>query len=213
MKEKLNILSIPTPNKNVTDSDEKSDFSSVSFQHGYGKLSKIGFSVKGKGIKGKISISMEIETYDSHSYTASTNEVKTVVDTHTYEKLEETEVEGNYSSWWFWLFSSSGKSYEHYKNETSDSVTFTDQSITDSLTQNFSKNNQTYKITGEFEVEGTSNIPAEVYLYVETLIITTKDGSTTTVINSNNVDIADDKGNKGDAKITDGKLNILPLGN
>lgn len=188
---------------------EQSDYSSISFEHGYGQLSKAGAVVQ-EGVKGKVTIDLEIETYSSQAYQATTEEIKSEVDSHVYEHLQETEHSQNYSSWWFWLFSSSGKDYEHYKNETQDSVSISNQSITHALTNNFSENKQTFHVTGEFTVEGTSKIPTTVYLFIETLHITTKDGSTTTVISSTPV-AADSNGDTSSVK-TDGKLNIIPLG-
>lgn len=189
--------------------EESSKYSSITFQHGYGQLSKAGAVVQ-KGVKGTVTIDLEIESYSSQAYQATTDEIKSEVDTQIYNHLQETEHSQNYSSWWFWLFSSSGKDYEHYKDETQDTVSINNQSITDSLTNNFSENRQTFRVTGEFTVEGTSMIPTTVYLFIETLNITTKDGSTTTVISSTPV-AADADGNTSNVK-TDGKLNIIPIG-
>lgn len=210
---KLNLIPLynsgtRTEEKNTL-KGEQSNFSSVSFEHGYGQLSKTGAVVQ-EGVKGKVTIDLEIETYSSQAYQATTDEVKSEVDSHIYEHLQETESSQNYSSWWFWLFSSSGKDYEHYKNETQDSVSISNQSITHSLTNNFSENKQTFHVTGEFTVEGTSKIPTTVYLFIETLHITTKDGNTTTVISSTPV-AADASGDTNGVK-ADGKLNIIPLG-
>lgn len=189
--------------------NEQSDYSSITFEHGYGQLTKAGATVQA-GVKGKVSINLQIETYNSQSYHTTTEEIKSKVDTHIYEHLKESESTQNYSNWWFWLFSSSGKNYEHYKDSTQDTVSLSDQAITNSLTNNFSEKRQKFEVTGDFTIEGTSMIPTTVFLFIETLNITTKDGSTTTVISSTPV-AADANGNTSNVK-TDGKLNIIPLG-
>lgn len=189
--------------------NEQSDYSSITFEHGYGQLTKAGATVQA-GVKGKVSIDLQIETYGSQSYHATSEEIKSKVDTHIYEHLKETESSQNYSDWWFWLFSSSGKNYQHYKDSTQDTVSLSDQTITNSLTNNFSEQKQTFHVSGDFTIEGTSMIPTTVFLFIETLNITTKDGSTTTVISSTPV-AADANGNTSNVK-TDGKLNIIPLG-
>lgn len=187
---------------------EKSEYSDISFQHGYGQLTRAGVTVR-KGVKGKVTVDMAIETYDSASYKASTQEIKNVVTTNTYEHLDETEKRHDYGDWWFWLFSASGEDYQHYKEEVTDSVSISDQTITDSLTNNFSDKKQKIRVKGEFEIEGTSNIPTTAYLFVETLNITTSDGAATTVINTTPV-AADAEGNTGTIS-AEGKLNIIPF--
>lgn len=188
---------------------ETNAYSSVTYQHGYGQLVKAGAYLT-PGVKGTVEIDLELETYDSSSYEASTKEVKNSVSSEVHEHLEETERSSNYSDWWFWLASFSSKDYEHLKNSSTSSISFSDESITDSLTKNFSENKKNYSVKGSFTVEATSDMPVMVYLYIEMLNVTTADGSTTSIINSTPV-AADENGDVSKAKVTDGKLNIIPI--
>lgn len=200
--------------KQVPDSDinvsEDSKFSHYTYTHGYGQISKAG-CVLTKGVSGTIKISLEIATYDSEAYEQTTDEIKQYVQTNIHEHLVESERKRNYSDWFFWLTSGSESDYNHQKEHQSDTVSINNQNIVHTMNQKFSENKKTMRVSGEFTVQGSSSIPTEVYLYVETLNITTADGQVTTVINSTPT-VADKDGNTNVGNVTDGKLNIVPLG-
>lgn len=187
-----------------------SQFSKISYTHGYGLLSKAGCVVM-QGVTGEVNISLEVTTYDSSAYEQVTNEIEQYVKTDTYNHLTESEHKRNYNDWFFWLFSDASSDYQHYKDSSSESVTINNQKVTNTMDQKFSENRKTMKVNGTFKVTGNTIQPTEVYLYIETLNIKTADGQTTTIINSDPV-IADKDGNTDVGNVTDGKLHIVPIG-
>lgn len=208
-------ISFKQPVTNInksTPGSEQSDYSKISFTHGYGQLSKVGATVQ-KGVKGYVDISLSITTFSDEFYHAVTKEVSKFLDRETTQKLNESTNSNNHSDWWCAIFaggSNSHNDYQHYKDAKDGVVEFNNSKITDSITENIKGSRQEYKVNGHFDIVGTSNIPTTVYLFIETLTITTADGSTTLVVNSEPV-VADAQGNTGKAE-TSGKLNIIPLG-
>lgn len=190
--------------------DESTDYSSFEFRHGYGTLYKAGASV-GKGVTAKVKVDLCVSTFTEDSYEVTTNEMKNVLDSSITEHLRETTSQSNHADWWFWLFSNSSSDYQHHKDAHTETVNTTDTTVSNSIKKNFSNNKQDYHITGEFEIVGESVIPTTAYLFVEMLQITTKDGNTTTVINSSPI-AADANGDTSKVSTDPSqKLNILPL--
>lgn len=190
--------------------DESSDYSTFEFSHGYGSLCSAGVVVS-KGVSATVHVDIKISTYAEASYKKTVNEIKNVLDSQITEQLDECSSQKNYSNWWLWLFSANRSDYEHHKNSKTETVNTTDTTVSDSLKQNFSKNKQDYHVTGDFTVVGTSFEPTKAFLFVEMLKIKTKDGNTTTVINSSPT-AADEEGYTDKASVQPGqKLNIEPL--
>ncbi len=201
------VKQIPGSGSNVS---EDSNFSHYTYTHGYGQLSKAG-CVLSQGVSGTVNISLEITTYDSEAYEQTTDEIKQYVQTNIHEHLVESEKKHNYSDWFFWLISGSESDYNHQKEHQSDTISINNQNIVHTMNQKFSDSKKTMHVSGEFTVQGCSSIPTEIYLYVETLNITTADGQVTTVINSTPA-VGDKDGNTNVGNITNGKLSIVPLG-
>lgn len=215
MSKKLNIIPLLEQPKLLKETGKSvgstdSQFSKIQFEHGYGQLSKAGCVVM-QGVTGEVNISLEVSTYDSEAYKETSKEIKQYIKTETYDHLEECEREQNYNDWFFWLFSDSGKDYQHYKDETNDTVEINDQKVTDIMDKKFSESKKNMKVSGTFQVTGNRAMPTEVYLYIETLNIQTADGQTTTIINSDPV-VADKDGDTSAATINSGKLHIVPIG-
>lgn len=216
--EKLNILQDVDFKKlyeeskkiEIRSNNEQDDYSSFEFTHGYGMLYKAGVSVE-KGVSATVNVSIKISTFSKDFYTNTTNEMRNTLDSKVTEHLDESTSQSNFADWWFWLFSANESDYNHHKDSQTESVNTTDTTVSNSLKKNFSTNKQDYEITGTFTVVGQSQQPTTAYLFVEMLQIKTKDGSTTTVINSSPI-AADDTGDTSKVSIdSDKKLNILPL--
>lgn len=191
-------------------SNEEENYSSFDIQHGYGQLYKAGVTVT-KGVTVTANVSITISTFSEDSYNNTTNEMKNVLDSKITEHLDESRSQSNYADWWFWLFSSNESQYNEHKEKKDETINTTDTTVINSLKKNFTSNKQDYKVTGTFTVVGQSDIPTTACLFVEMLQIKTKDGSTTTVINSSPI-AADEHGDTSKLS-TDpsSKLNILPL--
>lgn len=191
--------------------DDQVDFSTISFEKGYGCIVKAGVQVQG-AVEADVTVDMVIDTYSSSSYQEATNDYKTYGKTEIEEHLVESEREHDYKDWWFWLFSHSGKSHDHYKDSTTDTVSFTDQNLTKTLTNRFSEKKQSYKVSGTFHIKSTRFVPTTAYLYIELLNIKTQDGSTTTVISQNSQPVAaDGNGSTDGLETSGGNLTILPI--
>lgn len=191
-------------------SNELDDYTSFELTHGYGCLNKAGVSVM-RGVTANVHVDMCISTYAESSYQNTTNEMKNVLDSKVTEHLAESQSKSNHANWWFWLISKNESDYEHHKDSTTETVTTTDTTVSNSVQKNFSNNKQEYHVTGDFTVVGQSNIPTVAYLFVETLQIKTKNGNTTTVINSTPI-AADSSGDTSKVSTdSDKKLNIISL--
>lgn len=188
---------------------ESAGFSKFEVQHGYGKLIRVGATVQ-KGAKVTMHVDIKVNSYESHSYEAATEEVRTSTDKKVMEHLDETKRESNYSDWWLWFHSKNESEYEHHKQLNQETIEETDQTKLDALERNFSEQKHEYQVSGDFVVEGVSMVPTTAYLFVEILNIVV-DEQSTTVINSNAVAATED-GDTSKVKIDgDSKLNILPI--
>lgn len=217
MNNKINIISgldfnNLTKSLSLVKNSENTDYSKVSFTHGYGQLSKAGVTVQ-KGIRGSVDVSLKISTYSEDFYSAVTKDISTLVTKDVSSKLEENIKSKNSANWWFAIFAggnNSNKDYQYYKDSKESSVQFGNSKIVDSLNTHSKDSMGEFEVKGHFEIIGTSNIPTTAYLFIETLTIKTTDGSTMTVVNSEPV-AADKDGDKKGLE-TSGKLNIIPLG-
>lgn len=189
---------------------EISSYSDFKITHGYGKLIRAGVTVQ-KGVKATLEVSIKLTSYQESSYTAATDTVRTHLDKNIVEHLDECEKKSDHADWWLWFHSSSESEYEHHKKQTSEEIVNTDETKIKALDQSFSGSAQEYEVKGTFEVEGLSMIPTTAFLFVEMLTITTSEGKSMNVIDSNAVAATED-GDTSKAKI-DGspKLDILPL--
>lgn len=206
----LTVLPIQNARHTAVLQQEAADFSSVSYQKGYGSIVQAGVSVSGK-VSATVTVDLEIETYSSSSYQETSNDYSTYGDTTITEHLRESEKTQDYKDWWFWLFSASGKDHEHYKDSQSETVSITDNRTSQSLTNNFSEKKQTFHVSGTFTVTSDSYVPTTAYLYIEVLNIRTADGSTTTVISQNSQPVAADGNGSTSGLSAQGQLNIVPI--
>lgn len=213
MKEKtLKLLTIHGTSSLAVLKDDKMDFSTISFEKGYGSIVKAGIRVQGC-VTAAVNVDMILDTYSTSSYKETTNDYSTFGNTEITEHLRESERTQDYKDWWFWLFSASGKDHDHYKDSTSDTVSINDEKLSTSLKNNFSEKKQSYKVSGTFHITSNRYIPTDAYLYIELLNITTKDGSTTTVISPNSQPIvADQNGSTEGLEIAKlSRLHIVPI--
>lgn len=186
------------------------DRSSFEFTHGYGMLYKAGVTVS-QGVSATVDISVKISTFSKDFYTNTTNEIKNVLDSKITEHLDESIKQSNFANWWFWLFSASESDYNHHKDSQTESVNTTCERVSNSLKKNFSTNKQDYEISGTFTLVGQHDRDTTACLFVEMLQIKTKDGNTTTVINSSPI-AADETGDTSKVSTDPNqKLNILPI--
>lgn len=181
----------------------------VKYSQGYGEAVRAGAKLQ-KGVKGTIRIAIEIETLSEEYYKKVTDEIKNTITESEKSQLEETIKNKEYKKWWFKLFGiAEKKDGVTYQNKESEKITISDTVMSNAIKNNISKNYKKANISGNFEVEGQTNIPVEVFLYIEILKIKVADGVEITVP-GNDVAAADKDGNTGVAK-ADGKLNILSL--
>lgn len=173
---------------------EKSTFENVTVTTGYGRISSAGMKLQ-KGVTGTIEISLKIETYSQKSYEEATKQFTNTQGGTFSKELQESINQKDYGSWWSRVFGrGSGKTSDHYLKVKEESVKFVDNTIKDILEKNFSGSSEEFKVTGKFEVTGTSSIPTIVELYIRTMQI--KEGSRTVTVISNDVVAADDTGKK-----------------
>lgn len=218
--EKLNVLENITLDENnvLVDSStfnqilngEKTDYSKFEVNHGYGKLLGAGVRLS-KGSKGTFTVDIKVKSFNQTSYKATIDELRTHLNQTVVEHLDECEKQKRYADWWLWFHSGSASEYEHHKNQHKETITDTDEKKTHALEENFAKDSQEYHVSGTFQVEGLSNIPTEVFLFVEMLNIKTSNGNSMNVINSNAVAASGD-GDTSAAKVDgDSNLNIMEL--
>lgn len=189
---------------------EKTDYSSFEVNHGYGKLLKAGVRLSG-GASGTVTVDIKVKSFNQTSYKATIDELRTHLDQTIVEHLDECEKKKNYADWWLWFHSGSASEYEHHKNQRKETITDTDEKKTHALEENFAKDNQNYHVSGTFQVHSLSNIPTEVFLFVEMLNINTSNGNSMKVINSTAI-AANEKGDTSAAEVQgDDNLNIMEL--
>lgn len=151
---------------------ETSAYTNVQLTNGVGKISSAGVEVQ-KGVKGTIKIDMTYSTFSSRAYEKCTEELKNTVTAEKYEKLKEYQKESNYKAWWFWLVSASEKEFYHDKDQTITTKNVEDEEVSRAIEKMFSEEKQDYHVEGTFEVEGQSNVPTKVQMFISTLNVQT----------------------------------------
>jgi hypothetical protein len=184
--------------------------SSISYQQGYGQLSKAGATVQ-SGVTGHISVNLKISSFSEEYYETSTKELTDTLTKETIDKMEEHRRNCDYSSWWFtFLAGCDGRhDSDYYKNQQSTSVSIADTKVFSAVTKNMSSCKTDYEVRGEFDIVGQGFTPTTVFLFIETLTVRTSDGMTV-IVPTTNTAVADEHGNTG-VGTSGGKLNIVPL--
>lgn len=161
-----------TKPRNMLKASETSASTSVQMTNGVGQISYAGVELT-KGVKGIIKIDMIYSTFSSSAYEKCTEELKNSVTSEKYEKLRESQRKSDYKTWWFWLLSASDEEFKHDKDQTIVTKNVEDTAISKTIEKMFSEEQQKYHIEGTFEVEGQSNVPTKVQMYISTLNIQT----------------------------------------
>lgn len=202
-----------TKPRNMLRTSETSASTSVQMTNGVGKISYAGVVVT-KGVKGTISINMSYSTFSSSAYEKCTEELKNSVTSEKYEKLKESQRKSDYKTWWFWLVSASKEEFQHNKDQTIVTKNVEDTEISKVIEKMFSEEMQEYHIEGKFDVEGQSNVPTKVEMYISTLNIQTSMHNGVSVIDTDSqpIMINPDTGERADAKIeSKEKFQIVPV--
>lgn len=205
-----------TKQRNVlksTDADETSAYTNVQMVNGVGKISSVGVKLT-KGVKGTITIDMEYSTFSSSSYEKCSDELKNSITSEKYEKLKECEKKSDYKAWWFWLLSASEDEYQHNRDQIVVTKNIDDTSTSKAIEKMFSEEQQKYHIEGTYEVEGQSNVPTVVEMYISTLNVQTSTHSGVSVIDTDSQPMLlnPDTGQKADAKIENKEtFKIVPI--
>lgn len=192
---------------------ETSTSMSVQMTNGVGQISYAGVELT-KGVKGTIKIDMNYSTFSSSAYEKCTEELKNSVTSEKYEKLRESQSKSDYKAWWFWLLSSSKEEFQHDKDQTIVTKNVEDTAISKTIEKMFSEEQQTYHIEGTFEIEGQSNVPTKVQMYISTLNIQTSMHNSVSVIDTDSQPMLlnPNTGKTVDAKIENKeKFQIVPL--
>ncbi len=183
----------------------------ISYTQGYGQLSKAGATVQ-IGVTGNLHIDLTIESLSKDFYRETTDKVINTVSESIRNELKEHCIKEDYKNWWFALFAGSSKekqNSDYYRNQQQDNVTIADTTCYHAISSKMSSSKQQYHVSGDFQIVGQSYIPTTVYLFIETLMVTTQDGNTILIPTQNTV-VADAEGNTGNAS-SPSKINIVPL--
>ena len=182
-----------------------------SYQQGFGQLSRAGATVQ-IGVTGHIDVELTMKSLSEEFYQDTTNEITHTVSTSIAQELKETSSSKNYSSWWF-AFLAGGSNNQHdssyYRNMQSNTVNIDNTKYFNSASSKMSSHQQSFKISGKFDIVGQSYLPTTVFLFIETLTVQTSEG-TSVVIPTQNTAVADASGNTGGGT-TSSKLSITPL--
>lgn len=192
---------------------ETSASTSIQMTNGVGQISYAGVELT-KGVKGTIKIDMSYSTFSSSAYEKCTEELKNSVTAEKYEKLKESQRKSDYKTWWFWLVSASEQEFHHDKHQTIITKNIEDTTISNAIEKMFSQEQQTYHIEGTFEVEGQSNVPTKVQMYISTLNIQTSMHSGVSVIDTDAQPLLlnPNTGEAAEAKVENKeKFQIVPL--
>lgn len=193
---------------------EDTNYKSAKISNGYGLVTRAGVSVQ-RGVTAHVDVKFTIDTVTNNSFKQWLDSQK-----HNFSKEEWHTLEENYAAGGFLggvltgafglLFG--GGTYNHYKNahdKTVEADSTEKQGFFKSLSQ---VQTSLVTIQGSIDAVGTSFIPVEGYVFVETTTIEFNDGKTLTVVNSSSPVVADSTGDT--SKIStqpNQKLNIVPI--
>jgi hypothetical protein len=193
---------------------ETTNYSTAKISNGYGLLTKAGVSVQ-RGITATMHVEFIIDTVSNNSFKEWMDSQK-----HMYSNEQWHTLEENYSAGGFlggvlggcFGFAFGGGTYNHYKNSHDKEV-----EADSSDKQGFLKSlNQVQRskvtIKGDITATGTSFIPVEGFVFVETTTIQFNDGSSLTVVNTSNPVVAQQDGNTQGLTGGGQQLNVVPIG-
>lgn len=190
---------------------EVSDYHKYEITSGAGQLTKAGAVVRGN-VSGRLAVDVNVTTVSQ----SRMQEFQRTI-TSTLTRSQQTELEkhrqerGNVG--WFWgLFGiGAGKSSDEYQKEKRVDVTIQEDKLAESMKELLTQEQRACRVSGTFDVKSNSNVPTEVFLYAQMLVIKTESGETLKVFNNTAI-AADKSGNTKDCAIEgDNSLNIIEL--
>lgn len=202
---------LPLPAQAVA---EDTKYTQAKISNGYGLMNKVGVTVQ-IGVTADIDVAFHIKTVSENSLKQWYSDNSSCFTDDEKHTLEENYAAGGFMGGFLGgcfgcVFG--GGTYNHYKNQTDQVVKTTDEKQQGFLKSLSQLQQSEVVVTGHIQATGQSYIPVEGFVYVETTTVEFSDGTTLTVVNTNNPVVADGQGDTSQIKQAgDSKLTIVPV--